>query len=416
MYRTLAALVVIATASTSVAAQQITLRHSLSGASLDALSTLVVRFNDEQKGKAKVVLQDLAGVADKRQLPNLALLNADDTWTFFATRPRFKQIADVLKTGGEKLDAGSFYPQVADTVDDPRGRLQALPLALTLPVLFYNKEAFGKAGLDPANPPKTWFEVQQAAGKLFDAGFKCPLTTSRFAWVHVENVSVQHGEQPLVRSGRGEHFGFNNLVDVKHLALLASWQKSFYFHYFGPGGEGDAKFMSGECAMLTSGSGLQADLKDRHPFEYGVAELPYHEDVYGVKPANLLPDGAALWVLAGKKKDEDKVAARFIAFLMRPEMQRQWVSNTGYLPMTPTAMGSLASAGMPEAIVSEAKLRLAMPRQANDRMYSGFGRERVRAILSEEIEHVWKDVKPAKQALDNAMERANQASVLSLQR
>lgn len=415
MFRALAALL-IAAISTTAAAQQITLRHSLTGASLDALSTLVVRFNDEQKGKAKVVLQDLAGVADKRQLPNLALLNDDDTWTFFGTRPRFLRIPDLMKMGGQRLDGGSFYPQIADSVDDPRGKLQALPLALTLPVLFYNKDDFAKAGLDPANPPKTWLEVQQAAGKLFDAGFKCPLTTSRFAWVHVENVAVQHGEQPLVKSGRGERVSFNNLVDIKHLALLASWQKSFYFHYFGPGREGDGKFMAGDCAMLTSGSGLQADLKGRHPFDYGVARLPYHEDVYGVQPSNVLPDGASLWALAGKKRDENKVAARFIAFLMRPDAQREWVAGTGYLPMTPTAMASLASAGMPDAIVEEAKTRLAMPRRPNDRMSSGVGRERVRAILNEEIEQVWKNVKPAKQALDNAMERANQASVLSLQR
>jgi len=407
--RTLAA-VVIAAAATGAAAQQITLRHSLTGASLDALSTLVVRFNDEQKDKAKVVLQDLSGVADKRQLPNLALFDGDDTWAFFGTRPRFRSMTDLLKAGGQNLDPRSFYPQIADSVDDPRGRLQALPMALTLPVLFYNKDAFAKAGLDAANPPRTWIEVQDAAGKLFDAGFKCPLTTSRFAWVHVENVSTQHGEQPLVKSGRGERLAFNNLVDVKHLALLASWQKSFYFHYFGPGREGDAKFAAGECAMLTSGSGLYADLKGRHMFDYGVARLPDHEDVYGVQPANVLPDGASLWALAGKKKDEDRVAARFVAFLMRPDVQRQWVAGTGYLPMMPLASEALASAGLPEAVVDEAKTRLAMPRQANDRMYSGYGRERVRAILNEEVDLVWKNVKPAKQALDNAMERANQVS------
>jgi sn-glycerol 3-phosphate transport system substrate-binding protein len=411
MFRMLAA-VLFATVTTTAAAQQITLRHSLSGASLDALSTLVVRFNDEQKGKAKVVLQDLAGVADKRQLPNLALLDDDDTWTFFGTRPRFKSLPDLLKANGQRIDAGSFYPQIVDSVDDPRGRLQALPLALTLPVLFYNRDAFRKAGLDPAAPPKTWLEVQNAAGKLFDAGFKCPLTSSRFAWVHVENVAVQHGELPLVKSGRGERFAYNNLVDIKHLALLASWQKSFYFHYFGPGREGDDKFAAGECAMLTSGSGLQSDLKARHAFDYGVAQLPYHEDVYGVRPAAVLPDGASLWALAGKKKDEDKVAARFVAFMMRPDVQREWVSSTGYLPMTPTAMPALASAGLPDAIVDEARIRLSAPRVASERMHTGFGRERVRAILNEEVEAVWKNVKPAKQALDNAMERANQPSVL----
>jgi sn-glycerol 3-phosphate transport system substrate-binding protein len=406
----------LAALATTAAAQEIILRHALTGAAQDALSTLVLRFNDEQKGKAKVVLQDLAGVADKRQLPHLALLDEADAWTFFDTRPRFKSITDVMGAGGEKLSASSFFPQIADAVDDPRGKLQALPLALTLPVLFYNKEAFTKAGLDPASPPKTWWEVQQAAGKLFDAGFKCPLTTSRFAWVHLENVGSQHGEQAMVKTGRGERFAFNNLVAVKHLALLASWQKSYYFHYFGPGREGDAKFASGECSMLTGESGLHADLKQGLRFTVGVAELPYYEDVYGVRPANVLPDGAGLWVLAGKKKDQEKVAARFIAYLMRPDVQREWVTNTGFLPMMPAALDSMAAAGASPAIVDAARKRLSMPKQTNARMRSGLGRNRVREILAEEIEFVWKNTKPAKEALDTAMDRANRQSLLEPRR
>jgi sn-glycerol 3-phosphate transport system substrate-binding protein len=403
----------LAVLATSAVAQEIVLRHAMTGAAQDALSTLVLRFNDEQKGKARVVLQELSGVPDKHQLPNLALLDQEDAWAFFGTRPRFKSVTDVLKAGGEKVNPGTFFPQIVDAVDDPRGNLQALPLALTLPVLFYNKEAFTKAGLDPANPPKTWFETQQAAGKLFDAGYKCPLTTSRFAWVHVENIAAQHGEQAMVKTGRGERFALNNLVAVKHLALLASWQKSYYFHYFGSGREGDAKFISGECAMLTGESGLLSELKDARRFTVGIAELPYYEDVYGVHPANVLPDGAAVWVLAGKKKDEEKVAGRFLAYLMRPEVQREWVADTGFLPMMPAALDAMKTAGVSPEIIDAARRRLSMPKQTNVRMHSGFGRNRVREILGEEVEFVWKNTKPAKQALDNAMERANQPSVLN---
>jgi len=407
MPRILLALLLAALA-TAAAAQEIVLRHALTGAAQDELSTLVLRFNDEQKGRAKVVLQELSGVADKRQLPTLALLDDDDEWTFFGTRPRFRSLVDVMKAGGEPLNAGSLLPQMADAVDDPRGRVQALPLAMALPVLFYNKDAFARAGLDAGNPPKTWAQVQEAAGKLFDAGFRCPLTTSRFAWVHIENVASQHGEPALVRTGKGERVAFNSLVEVKHLARLASWQKSFYFHYFGPGREGDARFLSGECSMLTGESDLYAQLKDNRHFAVGVAELPYYEDVYGVQPANLLPDGAALRVLAGKKKPEERVAARFVAFLMRPEIQREWVAGTGFLPMTGTALEALATAGSSPAIVDSARRRLSMPGQANVHLRPGFGRGRVRAILAEEVEFVWQNTKPAKQALDNAMERANQ--------
>jgi sn-glycerol 3-phosphate transport system substrate-binding protein len=397
----------LAMLATAVAAQEVVLRHTLGGPALDQLASLVLRFNDEQKGKARVVLEDLAGVADRHRLPHLALLDDEDVRLFFDSRPRFKPLFEVMNEGGQKFDAKQLLPQVADAVDDLRGRAQALPMAMVLPVLFYNKAAFAKAGLDPELPPKTWWEVQKAAGALFDAGYRCPLTSSRFARLHLENLSSQHSEPVVVRSGKGDRFAFNNMVQVKHLALLASWQKSYYFHYFGPGREGDAKFLSGECAMLTGESDLHAALRGMPDFPVGVAELPYYEDVFGVRPGNVLPDGAALWVLPGKSKDDYKVAARLVGFLMRPDVQRDWVRATGFLPMTAATLDALAQAGVSTAVVEAARKRLSMPKLSDARTRSGFGRNRVREILGEEIEFVWKNAKPAKEALDNAMLRAN---------
>jgi sn-glycerol 3-phosphate transport system substrate-binding protein len=337
----------------------------------------------------------------------MALLDDDDARLFFDSRPRYLYPADVMKSGGQAFEEGRIFPQVADAVDDMRGKLQALPIAMSLPVLFYNKDAFAKAGLDPETPPKTWWETQTVAGKLADAGFRCPLTSSRFARLHLENVGSQHGEPVVVGGSRGDRFAFNNLVEVKHLALLASWQKSTYFHYFGPGREGDAKFAAGECAMLTGESGLLADLKGQMHFPVGIAELPHYEDVFGVKPANVLPDGAALWILPTKKTDDYKVVARFIAFLMRPEVQREWVRATGFLPMTSAALDELAATGASPKVIEAARKRLSMPKQAGARARAGVTRSRLRAILSEEVEFVWKNVKPAKEALDTAMVRAN---------
>ncbi|HTY98440.1 MAG TPA: extracellular solute-binding protein, partial [Rhodocyclaceae bacterium] len=386
-------------------AQELVLRHAVQGRALDSLSTLVLKFNDEQKGKGRVVLEDLAAVSDKHRLPHLALLDPDDRGQFFDTLPRFKPLYEVMKEGGIKFDGGQFFPQMVDAVDDLSGKMQGLPVAMAVPVLFYNKDAFRKAGLDPEVPPKTWWEVQKVAGALFDAGYKCPLTTSRFAWMHVENVSSQHGEPMLAKAGKSERVILNQLVNVKHIALLASWQKSRYFHYFGPGREGDQKFLGGDCAMLTGESSLYADLLARPAFATGIAAMPYYDDVRDAKPMDVLPDGASLWILPGKKKDEYKLAARFVAFLLKPEVQREWVQATGFLPMTRTSVEALRQEGAPSAVLDAVEKRLSMPRQGLARTKTGFGRSRVREILDEEIEFVWHNRKPAKEALDTAMAR-----------
>ena len=386
-------------------AQEVTLRHGLEGKAFDALATLVVRFNGAQKGNAKVVLQSVQGLDDRRRLPAMALLDTDDSMRFFDTRPRFNPLYQAMAESGEKLDQHRFYPQIADAVDDSSGRIQALPLGLSVPVLLWNKAAFRKAGLDPDTAPLTWLQVQNAAGALFDSGVGCPLTSSRFAWIHLENVSAQHNEPIIVRPNR---IALNALMDVKHLALLSSWYKSSYFRYYGPRLEGDAHFLSGECAMLTGESSLYAETA-HGKFPVGIASLPYYDDVYGAAPRNVLPDGAGLWLLAGKKKDEYRVAARFVSFLMQPQNQRDWVKGSGYLPMTGDAVSALRESGAPASLLEAVENRLSMT-GITARPKTGSALNLMRDALDEEIEFVWRNEKPAKEALDTAMRRVNGAA------
>jgi sn-glycerol 3-phosphate transport system substrate-binding protein len=395
-------------AAFSVFAQDIALRHDLEGKSLDALATLVLRFNDEQKGKARVLLQDVRGLENRQVLPEMALLDPDDSMEFFGTRPRFRPLHEVMREAGQKFDAAQFYPQVADAVDDASGRILALPLGLALPVLLVNRTELRKAGLDPDQLPKTWWELQKTAGEILDHGGKCPLTTSRFAWVHSENVSTQAGEPVVARVGRLEKVLSNAMVNVKHLALLASWQKSRYFHYSGSGREGDRRFLSGECAMLTGESSLYAEAR-RAGIDVGIAALPYYDDVYNPKPADVLPDGAGLWVLAGHKKDEYKVAARFAAFMLRPEVQKEWVHATSYLPMTPGALTALRDSEIPRPLLEAADKRLSVSRKGSTRAKHGPIRDRLHEFLGEEVALVWTTDRPAKEALDNTVRRVNAA-------
>lgn len=398
----------LALAKSAPATQEVVLRHDLGARAEAVLATLVARFNDQQKGRARVLLQDAKRVPEPGRLPQMALLDADDARSFFGTVPRFKPLYRVLGEARERIK-GRFFPLVKDAVDDPAGRLQALPLGLALPVLFWNKEAFAKVGLDPDTAPATWLELQHAAGKLFDAGYKCPLTSSRFNWVHLENISSQYGEPITVHEGRGvTKVVLNRLIDVRHLALLSSWNKSHYFRYFGPGDEADRRFLSGECAMLTGASSLYPQAAHAG-FAMGVARLPRYDDVYGATPGRLLPDGAALWVLAGQTRQQDMVVARFAMFMLRPEVQRDWVKATGFLPMTPVAIAALKADGEPPALLDAAARRLSERNPLPIEVKRGFGLTRLRQILSEEVAAVWNNSKSPMDALDAAMRRVNAA-------
>ena len=286
--------------------------------------------------------------------------------------------------------------------------LLALPMALSLPVLLTNRAALRKAGFDSDPPVKTWWELQKVAGEIYDRGGKCPLTTARFAWVHAENISAQAGESMVAKVGLTDQVQVNSMVNVKHLALLASWQKSRYFHYSGPGREGNRRFLSGECAMLTGESSLYADAR-RAGLDVGIAALPHYDDVYGAKPADTLPDGAGLWVMAGHKKEEYKLAARFADFMLRPEVQVEWVQATSYLPMTPVAMKGLRDSGVPQNLLDAAETRLSVTRKGSTRAKHGPIRDRLHEFLGEEVAFVWTTDRPVKEALDNTARRVNAA-------
>lgn len=381
------------------AATEIDFHHQLDRARGERLAGLVESFNKQSKDY-KINLVQQSSDATPAVL-NLA--TPANVAEFSTSRARFRPLFKVMADAKEKFDSKLFSPELRVRVADAKGNLIALPLAMSTPVLYYNKAAFKKAGLDPNKPPKTWWEVQTVAGKLFDSGLRCPYTSSWQSWVHIDNTAALNGGDLATAKGQ---LAFNGLVQVKHIALLASWHKSSYFRYFGRRDEADRHFAAGECGMLTSSSALAASLRDVPGMDVGVAPLPYYDDVYGA-PQHTLADGASLWIGEGKKPAEYKAAASFVQFLLAPEMQVELTRMGGYLPMTPVARAVASSkllagdlAGLQVAYSQLKKEGAAHPLRVSQI-------EPLRIIVDEELEAVWADKKPAKEALDTAVARGN---------
>ena len=138
----------------------------------------------------------------------------------------------------------------------------SLPINTERPVLFYNRDAFRRARIDPVAAPKTWYDMPGALGALADAGQACGYTTARPAWVLLENSGGTFSRQLMVRWA----------------SMLATWEKAGFFSYSGRADEAEARFAAGECAILTASSASRAELAKRARFEVGVAPLPYYDD------------------------------------------------------------------------------------------------------------------------------------------
>ena len=401
---------------------EIRLWHAMSGALGDALETFVQRFNASQKEYA--VLAEHKGSYEDTMIAALAAQRAGNgphlvqtselgAAHMMAARGAVRPLWQVAGASAERLDAKTFLPAVAGYFADGAGRLVAMPFNVSTPILFYNKDAFRKAKLDPERAPRTWYEMPKAMGELLEAGYGCAYTTAWPAWVHIENMSTWHNQEFATREnglgGLDARLIFNTHLMVRHVSMLSSWARSGYFTYSGRRIEGESRFAKGECAMLTASSASYADLRRKAGFDFGVAALPHYDDIRGA-PHHSLIGGGALWVLAGAKGSDERGAAKFLAWLAGPQVQAEWHQRTGYVPVTRTAYEYTRKQGFyavhPGHEIAIRQLLLNSPtRESRGIRLGDF--PQIRAIVEEELEAVWDGTKPPKLALDHAAERGN---------
>ena len=315
-----------------------------------------------------------------------------------------------------------YLPALAAYFSDAEGRLLALPFTAATPVLYYNRDAFRQAELDPELPPKTWYEVAKTLGVLVESGQSCGLTTAWQSWVLVENMSAWHNQRfatqgngmfagtgnGMAAAAGGPRLVFNTRLMVRWVAMLASWHKAGYFSYSGRKDEAEARFASGECAMLTSSSAADARLRRRAGFDVGVAQLPYYDD-FDDAPQNTLAGGSALWVIGGASAAQYRGVASFFTYLSRPKVQAEWHQRTGNLPLTTAAYELARKQGFYETHPGQeiaVRQLLAKPTGDSGGIRLG-GLRQIRGIIDEELESVWNDKKTPLDALNAAVQRGN---------
>ena len=374
------------------------LAHNLGEIGEERLQAIVDRFNKESGSALKLVRLEKG---DKPAALNL--MRRYDMSDVLSQPKNFVPMHDMMAKAGQPLNLGELSGDLKAGVVDAKGRLVALPVLYSTPVLFYNKNAFRKAKLNPDQPPKTWFEMQGMLDKLQDAGCACPYTSSWPVWVHVDNVSAVSGVPAANDKGQ---LTFNGLPQVKHLAMMATWSKANYFKLFGRRNEASARFNEGECAMITTDSREHVDFRDAKGVELGVAPLPYHDDVYGGRQSSLA-DGASLWVGAGHAAAHYKQAAKFVSFMLSPEMQIEMVRVYGGLPLTSAARMAARSKLLQDGDKTLEVAYASLNGNGNKPAMRVANIDAVRIVANEELEAVWADKKPAKAALDTSVSRGN---------
>ena len=372
---------------------------------------LVARFNKSQSGFR--VLATYKGAYDEAAVE---AVTARGSRNFARRAPHIVQASEL--GGGFLLDhndvvrplwrvmaearAEPAFGAAEELVDD-EGRLLALPLGRATPVLYYNRDAFRVAMLDPAKPPATWYEMVPALAALIASGSDCALTMAWPASALLENMAAWHNQAFAT-----DRLMFNNRLAVRWVSTLATWQKSGYFSYAAQRGEAEARFTAGECALLAASSASYDELRSNARFDVGIAQFPYYDDFDGA-PLNTLASGAAFWVMARRPAADYAGVARFLAFFAQPEVQAEWHQRTGLVPLTAAAYELTRKSGFYAAHPGhEVAVRQLLVRGTPNwkslrlRQFPKLG-----SIIDEELELAWQGRKSPLDALNHAVARGN---------
>lgn len=335
--------------------------------------------------------------------PNVAVLLASDIFTL-VEEDVVMPITDIATSEEDKKWLDGFYAGfMKDAVLD--GKTYGVPFQRSTPVLYYNKDAFKEAGLDPNTPPKTWEEMITMGQKLIKKdengnvtrwGTRIPTLGLGGAWLF-GGLVISNGSQ--LSEDNGIDVNLDTPEALSALNFLTDLSKE---GVMSPGGQswGDTPkaFIEGNAASIWTSTGNLAFVNKNAEFDWGVGFLPG-----GKGPG--APVGGGNFYMFKDGTDEEKAATLdFIKHMTSPENAAKWSIATGYIaPRADTWETSVMreySEDLPQALVARDQIEFA------NREFATFQRARVTQFLVEAIESTIDGQENAAEALARAQEQA----------
>lgn len=289
--------------------------------------------------------------------------------------------------------ADDYFPASLEAVTKD-GQLYGVPVDVSALALYYRTDLFQAAGV--SGPPATWQDFQRDAEKLTQNGvhgvglFGGWGGFEFYPWLWQAGAEVtDEGQTKAV---------FNSPEAVSALTLWTELQKSAMPAGMAAATEDDLKgpFISGQLAMMTSGPWMLPSLqKAGIEGKWAVAPLPQ-----GKEAATVL-GGLDLVVL--KNSQNPEAAKTFVSWLMQDDVQKEWASSLGYLPVKTTLYSDPAFTADPSVVTFSEVLQQARTRP------SVAAAGDIDTALGEAVQAALSGSKTPQEALDEAVETSNKA-------
>ncbi|MCJ8007429.1 ABC transporter substrate-binding protein [Lederbergia wuyishanensis] len=324
--------------------QIVTFWHSMSGKGQEALNAVVESYNNSQdsvqvnaeyQGKYDESLAKFHSVAGTDNAPTM--IQVFEIGTMSMINSGFiKPIQEFIDAEGYDMDHLEENIVNYYKIDD---QFYSMPFNSSTPVMYYNKDAFKAAGLDPESPPQTFEEVEEASKVILKSDQKMKgFALQAYGWLFEQLLANQGALLMNNDNGRTDSPTEIGFTDEQGKSIF-NWVKRMVddgtFANYGTNEDNMvAGFLAGDVSMFIQSSASSRDVIDNAPFEVGIAYLPHPGSV---ERQGVVIGGASLWMVDGKSDEEQKAAWDFMKYVQSPEIQAQWHVGTGYFAINPAA-------------------------------------------------------------------------------
>lgn len=319
--------------------------HAMGGANTKVVEQMVTDYNASQdKIKVEAVYQGSYDDLLSKLKASMGTSEGPSVVQMYEIGSRFmidsKAITPMQNfIDADKWDASQLEPNIAGYYT-LSGKLYSMPFNTSNPILYYNKDLFKAAGLDPAKPPKTFEELKAAAAAITQTGKATGANFAIYGWF-MEQLFANQGAE-FINNGNGRtSMATESQVNSEAGVKVLTWWKDLVdtkaANNLGRKTDDSKKaFSAGQVGMILESTAALKGLVDSASgkFEVGTGFLPKPADA---KEGGVVVGGASLWMMNNRPDDEQKAAWDFIKFLTSPKEQAYWHVNTGYFPITKKA-------------------------------------------------------------------------------
>ncbi|OAO89192.1 hypothetical protein AXX17_ATUG03440, partial [Arabidopsis thaliana] len=343
-----------------------------------------------------------AGIQAK-QPPDVAVMMSTELYSMLDTNAIIPLDDFIAKD--TDFNQADFYPAFLEDTQT-EGKTYSVPFQRSTIILYYNKDMFKAAGLDPEKPPKTWDELVTDAKKLNrdgHNGLEIPGNDDSYWMFQMFARQIASDPKQSIMSSDGKKAMFNTPENV---AALQFWMDLSRKNKAMPEGIIDwgtvpTDFIEGKTAMMVHTSGNLTNVKKNAKFDFGVAFPPANKQ-FG-SPTG----GGNLYVFKDTSPEKQAASWEFIKYMTAPEQAALFSSSSGYVGVRKSAYDTEVmktyTAGFPQALVARDQLEYAF------RELSTHNHGKVSSALTNQIQSALAGKTDAASALKQAQEEADQA-------